>query len=319
MQTMRTRTDLLEVAGRYANERRAPVETIINEILHYEILFALRESGADLNLTFQGGTALRLCYQGTRYSEDLNFAGGTEFDASSMSGFADLLRNEIASAYGLDVEIKPPKSQAEESGVAVARWHAKVHIPQVNRSATQKQVINIEVASVPAYEPDLVGVAANYSHLPTPFRQMLVTAETPGEIMADKLVALGARDYFKARDIWDMKFLTDRGIRPSMDLVAKKLRDYHWNINDFKVRLEGRLIDLDSPEVATAFQAEMSRFVDARLTTQLKNPSITGNYLRQARDLGKVVLEADLSTPQKEEQAAEQEERHDTPRPRTRP
>lgn len=34
---LRTRTDLLALAGQYANERKVPTHTVIKEILHYEI------------------------------------------------------------------------------------------------------------------------------------------------------------------------------------------------------------------------------------------------------------------------------------------
>lgn len=43
---MRTANDLRALAGKYATERRIPAATVIKEILHYEILFALNQSGA---------------------------------------------------------------------------------------------------------------------------------------------------------------------------------------------------------------------------------------------------------------------------------
>ena len=83
---MRTRNDLLALAGRYATQRRVPVATIIKEILHYEILFALNQSGAAALLTFQGGTSLRLCHGAPRFSEDLVFVGGHDFASADMAG-----------------------------------------------------------------------------------------------------------------------------------------------------------------------------------------------------------------------------------------
>ena len=83
----RTRADLLALASRYANERRVPFGTIIKEILHYEILYAMAQSEALSQLTFQGGTALRLCYRGTLYSEDLDFACSEDFHTDAMKPF----------------------------------------------------------------------------------------------------------------------------------------------------------------------------------------------------------------------------------------
>ena len=291
----RSKTDLLALAGQYANDRRIPAATVVKEILHYEILYAMVQSGAAPQLAFQGGTALRLCYQGTRYSEDLDFAGGETFDPETMAGFSQILEAEIAAAYGLQVDIKPPKQKDSDSGVSVARWSARVQIPQLDRSAPQKQVINIEVAAVPAHDIDLVPVVANYPHLPAPFRQMLVSSETQREILADKIIALGARDFLKARDIWDIKFLTDRQIALDMSLVSKKLVDYGWSVDDFKGKLETRLAELDTPETAKAFHQEMSRFVDASVATQLANPKMASIYLRRAKDLGQSVIDANPS------------------------
>lgn len=110
----------------------------------------------------------------------------------------------------------------------MARWRAKVHVPQVHRSIFQSQIIHIEVASIPAHDIDLVAVAANYPHLPAPHRQLIIAAETPTEILADKLVALDARPYLKASDLRDIKFLTDRQVTPDIPLVARKLEDYVW-------------------------------------------------------------------------------------------
>lgn len=292
---MRTKSDLLALAGRYARERRVPVATIIKEILHYEILFALNQSGAAAKLTFQGGTALRLCYQGTRYSEDLDFVGGSDFDPAEMAPFAELLQREIGEAYGLQVDIIAPKAKDDgaQDGIAVARWRARIQVPQADPSLPQRQVINIEVASVPAHRRDLMPVAANYEHLPAPHRQMLVVAEPLAEILADKLVALGARPFMKARDIWDIKFLTDKGLVLDDDvagLVVTKLEDYKLDKAEFREKLESRLQALASLESETAFLMEMRRFVDDTASTQLGIPGVARRYLDRATALGRELL-----------------------------
>ena len=45
---------------------------IIKEMLHLDILKALSDCEISKQIAFQGGTALRLCYQGARYCEDLH-------------------------------------------------------------------------------------------------------------------------------------------------------------------------------------------------------------------------------------------------------
>ena len=63
----------MQVAGR--GHMRPVIE---KELLHYDILFALDKESLLDTLTFQGGTALRLCYGSPRFSEDLGFAGGAD-------------------------------------------------------------------------------------------------------------------------------------------------------------------------------------------------------------------------------------------------
>ena len=291
----RTKADLLALASRYANERRVPFSTIIKEILHYEILYAMAQSEALSQLTFQGGTALRLCYRGPRYSEDLDFACSESFHTDAMKPFAELLQKEIAAAYDLDVEIKKPKFNGQRTaGLSVARWSAKILVPQTDPSVQQNQVIKIEVANVRAYEPDLVAVNANYPHLPAPLQQMIIATETPTEILADKIVALGARPYLKARDVWDIKFLLDRQTVPDFKLVQKKLTDYGWTADAFKSKMSEKIELLAQPDTANHFYAEMSRFVDATVLPQLKNPSMANMFLRKSIELGQQTIAANL-------------------------
>jgi predicted nucleotidyltransferase component of viral defense system len=64
-------------------------QNLMKEAIHLHLLSALSEAGVLQHVIFQGGTALRLCYGGERYSEDLDFVCGkagaylknVEFDA----------------------------------------------------------------------------------------------------------------------------------------------------------------------------------------------------------------------------------------------
>ena len=48
-------------------------QNLIKEAIHLHLLSALSDTGVLRHVVFQGGTALRLCYGGERYSEDLDF------------------------------------------------------------------------------------------------------------------------------------------------------------------------------------------------------------------------------------------------------
>src|SRR5438132_14181948 len=51
-------------------------QNLIKETIHLHLLSALSDAGVLRHVVFQGGTALRLCYGGERYSEDLDFVCG---------------------------------------------------------------------------------------------------------------------------------------------------------------------------------------------------------------------------------------------------
>ena len=65
---------------------------IEKELLHYDILFALNQKGFLQNLVMQGGTCLRLCYGNSRFSEDLDFAGGADFSPRTVGRHGRLHR-----------------------------------------------------------------------------------------------------------------------------------------------------------------------------------------------------------------------------------
>lgn len=272
--------DLLELGNTYARERAVPPETIIKEILHYEILHALILSGAGDNLTFQGGTCLRLCHNGTRYSEDLDFAGGADFNPEAIAGFVEILSDRIAAAYGLAIDVRSRHSPGEH--VAMDKHAIRIGIPQANPSLPQRQVINLEIAAVQAHEPEMALVAPHYEHLPHMLRTMFVRAEGVEEILADKIIAVGARPYLKFRDIWDLKMLADRQVPLRMDLVHLKLADYGLDPGAFRESLVSRAAALHQPDAAAQFHQEMSRFVDSRMASAIRDPKMSTGYMKAA-------------------------------------
>ena len=77
--------------------RKAMRPVVEKEILHYDIFSALEKNGLLNNLVFQGGTSLRLCHQSNRFSEDLDFAGGRDFNASSLAAIKDTIEERLRS------------------------------------------------------------------------------------------------------------------------------------------------------------------------------------------------------------------------------
>ena len=246
--------DIIKIAKENSTHNEL-TETIVKEILHYEILKSIYSNKESLNtLVFQGGTALRLCYGGMRYSEDLDFciADNKDFDIGVMQQFKNDFTKSIMQKYGLQVEVKEPKM---ENNSIVKKWIAKVFVPFPRDKKTP--AIHIEVANINSYDNAAKIVRSLY---PKNTDEILVRAESENEILADKIIAFGDRDYMKYRDIWDIKSLQDKGVKVNIDLVIKKISDY--NIANLSQKLITKLDELNnSTESKQKFYAELYRFL----------------------------------------------------------
>jgi predicted nucleotidyltransferase component of viral defense system len=244
--------------------------TIVKELLHYDILLALSRSDLAGRLVFQGGTALRLCYGGQRYSEDLDFNCGAEatepFDLGNME---KLLEDHLVRRYNLTLEVHPPKpgTPREFSGAAVAvkRWRFVLRVPGF--AAAQR--IHFEVCNVPSYEAVPMLIQPRYSFLSDVYGDIALHVESLNEILADKAVALIARNHLKARDVWDLRWLTEKGVTLDAGLVRRKLDDYR--VEAVAERIEQAGARLRADDAPGEFVAEMSRFVTASLGARLSS------------------------------------------------
>src|ERR1700751_4074165 len=73
-------------------------QNLIKETIHLHLLWALSDAGVLRHVVFQGGTALRLCYGGERYSEDLDFVCGKGGPYVEASEFESVVRDALEAA-----------------------------------------------------------------------------------------------------------------------------------------------------------------------------------------------------------------------------
>ena len=111
-------------------------------------------------------------------------------------------------------------------------------------------------------------------------------AESREEIFADKLVAFALRpNRIKHRDLWDLAWLHQQGVKPHIDLVPVKLSDHRCAQQDFLQMLEERRLSLHAvPDVAAGFRNEMRRFLPAELVTQTVDQADFWTYLTGLMD-----------------------------------
>ena len=121
--------DLEELAGEIASkvDGAGLTPVIEKEIVHYEIIRSLGRNGLLQDITFQGGTSLRLCYGSQRYSEDLDFVAGDKFDSLPLDDFSRTLRCDLLRSYDTEVSVREPKVINDLDGVGMRRWTVSVN------------------------------------------------------------------------------------------------------------------------------------------------------------------------------------------------
>src|ERR1700731_1591996 len=73
-------------------------QNLIKETIHLHLLSALSDAGVLRHVVFQGGTALRLCYGGERYTEDLDFVCGKAGSYLDKIEFEKLIQRALETA-----------------------------------------------------------------------------------------------------------------------------------------------------------------------------------------------------------------------------
>ena len=123
-----------------------------------------------------------------------------------------------------------------------------------------KQKIKIEVANVQAYSRVPQSLQQNYEFLPDGYSDTLIMTETLDEIMADKLISLvSCQRYIRYRDIWDLRWLKQKGANINAEFILAKIRDYKES--DYLTKLREMITRLDEIVRSKEFQDEMSRFI----------------------------------------------------------
>ena len=185
---------------------------ILKEYLQYKILEIIFDSRIGHKLSFIGGTALRIIYNTSRFSEDLDF---DSFDLLKTE-FKDV--SEIIQAKleleGYKVEIK--------SHVENKTFHYYIKIPDLlfvnNLSSHKNEKIFIKVDTEPQgvnYKPE--------SKLMDKFNILTYVNVTPIDILLSmKLHAVFSRKRPQGRDFYDVLFLCSK-TKPNYNFLKQKL------------------------------------------------------------------------------------------------
>ena len=236
----------------------APLRVVVEkELLHHDILREMSQAGLLKELTFIGGTCLRVCYGSQRLSEDLAFTGGAGFTREGVADLGRVLVERLKVKYGLPVVVSEPQRETGN----VDTWKLRV-FTRPARKHLPVQRINIDVCALPSHDRRPMMLRNHYG-VEMGTSGLIVQAQSREEILADKMVALTLRpNRLKSRDLWDIVWLNRQGITLPVQLVLQKAIDRRQDLTRFLEQLQQRTLLLQSdPAVRRDFLAEMRRFL----------------------------------------------------------
>ncbi len=230
------------------------INLILKEYIHFFVLEYLFKSGYFSHLVFQGGTALRFAYGGVRYSEDLDFVlrrKDNEFLNSLIKGMNHLPAHiDRLLPFTKKIQLKIQKNTPD-----FKRFTLALEV----ETMMAKDKTHIEVLNIPSYDNQVMIIRRE--DIPV---SPAITVESPKEILGDKFMALGSREYLKGRDIWDIYFLLSvLNVSLSKDIlkmVQKKIIDYHTDYKEFNLKFE-KSIALLKERGGYILKREMDKFL----------------------------------------------------------
>lgn len=226
-----------QILAAYPENLRAFKENILKEYLQYKILNSIFNSSYADKLAFLGGTALRIIYGSTKFSEDLDF-DNFNLREKEFADLGNIIQKDLA-LEGFEAEINT---------VTKTAYRIKIRIPRLlfdlGLSAMSTHKILIQVDTAPH----------NFQYVPEKpllnkfdvFTQ--INAVPKDLLLSQKICASVSRKRIMGRDFFDIVFLHGIGAKP--DFVYLKKNIGISNRKDLKKYLLGKIAELDFKNLA---------------------------------------------------------------------
>jgi predicted nucleotidyltransferase component of viral defense system len=203
--------DLQQIKEQYPEQLQGYERAIVREYLQYKILQAIFESNQASQLSFLGGTALRIIHGNNRFSEDIDL----DNFGLSWQAFGDVIQKvkQLLVLEGFQVEI---------SMVAKGAFHCDLKFPELlykqGLSPYQQERILIQVDTIAQgydYQPEI--------RIINKFDVFTEVRVTPLNILlSQKIHTAVNRKRPKGRDFYDITFLFGRA-KPDFGYIEQKM------------------------------------------------------------------------------------------------
>ncbi|MDD9898208.1 MAG: nucleotidyl transferase AbiEii/AbiGii toxin family protein [Candidatus Melainabacteria bacterium] len=213
----------------------------LREQLQLIILDIISKRGYFNNISFLGGTALRIIYRIRRYSEDLDFS----LQDSSNYEFPKMIELTVKELElrGFEVDIKMKRSIGAVRS-CFFRFKGVLHALGLSPLKDQKIAIKFEVDENPptgfTTELSMINEQVSFS----------ISHFDLASAFAGKIHAILARQYTKGRDYFDLLWFLGRDIKPNLEFLNNGLKqtydkDFDLNMDSLESMLIERIKETD--------------------------------------------------------------------------
>lgn len=226
-----------QILSQYPENLRIYKESILKEYLQYKVLNIIFNSKYASKLVFLGGTALRIIYGNTRFSEDLDF-DNLGLNQAKWNDLGEIIKTNLE-LEGIEVEIQTLTRKA---------FRIKIRIPRLlfttGISPLPEQKILLQIDTTPQ----------NFEYISEkPFLNKFeiftrIFAVPKDLLLSQKIYAAVNRNRIMGRDFFDIIFLNGIGAKPNYLYLEKHLQVH--NHKELKEYLLEKITDFDFNKLA---------------------------------------------------------------------
>ena len=261
------------------------------EIAQLIILNQLYNQRGSQSLIFQGGTALRWCYGGNRFSEDLDFV--THLSVSDVRPVLEAalkgMERVMIPHFGLGEFTLAEKQSRADSFKCFLNFRPEAAREKIS---VKFEVEGLVSGQLPQCQNHVLSGLPSVAYLITtgdfrvPRPNAVIVAETPAEILSDKVRSLIERRYLKGRDLFDVWYLrTVLKADVNIEITKNKFGMYRAPFTaqrsmDFFAKPSPK----DKEALQSAVEQDLSRFLPPDVLTVWRNERFDA-FISAARSL----------------------------------
>lgn len=238
----------------------------LREMLQILCLKILQDKGCFSNISFVGGTALRILYNLKRFSEDLDFSviERKEYDFLAI---ISILKHNF-NLFGLDMEADYSK-EIKTVQSSMLKFPGLLKTLGMSELKDRKLSIKIEIDSNPPAGWKIENTVVNNIYI------LNITHFDIPSLYATKIYACFFRKYVKGRDFYDLLWYLGKKVKPNYVLLNNAIEQTQGKspaLNDENIK--GFLLNKIKNIEFKAIRKDVERFIEDKNELKLLDASI---------------------------------------------